>query len=374
MQFVDEFRDQAAVIAAIQAIRLRASRRWTLMEVCGGQTHALLKSGIADELEDLIELLHGPGCPVCVTSTERIDAAIGLAQRPGVLLTAFGDMFRVPGSQMSLAGARSAGAAVRPVYSPLDALAWAQRNPRQEVVFFAVGFETTAPATALAVLQAERLGIKNFSVLAAHVCVQPAMEAILGAPDNRVQAFLAAGHVCAVVGYRQYAELAARYHTPIVVTGFEPYDLTIGLLACIEQLESGRCDVQNCYPRVVAEDGNPSALRIVSQVYETCDRDWRGFGLLRGGGLRIRPDYAEFDAERRFAMPAEKAEEPGRCRGGEVLSGRIKPTACAAFGIECTPDRPLGAPMVSSEGACAAYFHYRGLRLPHSAAPRQVQS
>lgn len=358
MKYVDEFRDAAAVEQLLEEIRRRATRRWTIMEVCGGQTHGLLRYGIDAALVDTVELVHGPGCPVCVTSVELIDLAIQLAARPKVVLTTFGDMLRVPGSRGSLASARAAGALVHTVYSPLDAVVFAEKNPDHEIVFFAVGFETTTPATALAVQQAARRGVNNFSLLAAHVRVQPAMEQILQSPENRVQAFLAAGHVCTVVGYESYSKLCTRFRIPVVVTGFEPLDLAAGILACVEQLETGRHDVENRFDRVARPAGNPYAVRFVDDVFEACDREWRGLGCMPRGGLRLREAWRDFDAERRFIASPLPILETVHCRSGEVLSGRIKPVECAAFGRECTPEHPLGAPMVSSEGACAAYFHY----------------
>jgi len=359
VKYVDEFRNASLVDRLLEAIRRRATRRRTIMEVCGGQTHGLLRSGIDTALSDVVELVHGPGCPVCVTSASAIDRAIELARRPNVVLTTFGDMLRVPGSGESLAGARATGARVRAVYSPLDAVGLAEKNPADEFVFFAVGFETTAPATALALLHARRRGIRNFSLLGAHVRVQPAMEAILAAPANRVEAFLAAGHVVTVVGYQSYTDLSRRYRVPIVVTGFEPIDLAAGILACVEQLETGRAEVENRYGRSARADGNPHAVRVLEQVYEPCDRDWRGLGRMPAGGLRLRDAWRSFDAERRFEAIAPAAVESGLCRSGDVLAGRIKPQQCPEFGRRCTPDRPLGAPMVSGEGACAAYFHHR---------------
>lgn len=360
MKYLDEFRCPAAAERLLESIRRRATKCWTIMEVCGGQTHGLLRYGIDDSLAGVVDLIHGPGCPVCVTGVDVIDRAIEMASLSRVVVTTFGDMLRVPGSRRSLAAARAGGARVRMVYSPLDAVALAEKHPELEVVFFAVGFETTAPATALALLQAERRGIKNFSLLVAHVRVQPAMEAIMRAPENRVQAFLAAGHVCTVAGYKSYEELCRRYEVPIVVTGFEPTDLASGIAACVEQLETGRHEVENRYDRVVEADGNFHAARIVDEVFEVCDRTWRGFGLIPRGGLRLRDCRREYDADRRFASSAfPRVAETCRCRSGEVLSGLIKPPQCAAFGGECTPDHPLGAPMVSGEGACAAYFRYR---------------
>lgn len=358
MKFVDEFRDAQALQRLLKAIRQRASRQWSLMEVCGGQTHGLLRYGFDQELDGVVELLHGPGCPVCVTSTELIDRAIELAHQPGVLVTSFGDMLRVPGSRTSLAAATANGARVRAVYSPLDAVARAAQNPHEQVVFFAVGFETTAPATALAVKHAARQGLKNFSLLTAHVRVQPAMQSLLQAPDNRVQGFLAAGHVCTVIGFRSYDALCRDYHVPIVVTGFEPLDLAAGILACVEQLETGRHDVENQYARSAARDGNAAAVALIEDVYEVCDRNWRGIGVVTAGGLQLRSEWSMFDAERRFALTSPPAVACWRCRAGDVLAGRLKPRDCPEFARGCTPENPLGAPMVSNEGACAAYFHY----------------
>ena len=358
MKFVDEYRDAAAVRSLWDAIRRRATRCWTIMEVCGGQTHGLLRYGFDQELSGVVELLHGPGCPVCVTSVALIDRAIELAHQPGVLVTSFGDMLRVPGSSTSLSAAKANGARVRAVYSPLDAVTLAAIQPDQHVVFFAVGFETTAPATALAVRQAAQLGLKNFSLLTAHVRVQPAMEGLLLAPDNRVQGFLAAGHVCTVIGFRSYEEICRRFKVPIVVTGFEPVDLAAGILACVEQLEAGRHDVENRYERSARLDGNAAAVRVIDDVYEVCDHEWRGLEVIAAGGLRLREEWAEFDAERRFVLSRSVSESCSRCRAGDVLAGRLKPTDCPEFGRYCTPETPLGAPMVSNEGACAAYFHY----------------
>ena len=360
MKYVDEYRDPQLAHQLLQDIRARVTRPWVLMEVCGGQTHGLLRSGILQELEGVVELIHGPGCPVCVTPIASIDFAQELALRPGVLLTTFGDMLRVPGSRESLLAVRAQGGNVRLVYSPLDAVELARQNPLQQVVFLAVGFETTAPATALAVLQAAKLGLDNFSLLVAHVRVQPAMEAILQAADCRVQGFLAAGHVCTISGCHSYVELSARYQVPIVVTGFEPVDLLLGINECIQQLESGHASVCNQYQRNVRVEGNEHAQRILSDVYEIADRPWRGLGIIPAGGLRLRPEWRMYDAEYRFerlnvTLPIASSE----CRSGDVLSGRIKPTACSSFGTRCTPQTPLGAPMVSSEGACAAYFRHR---------------
>jgi hydrogenase expression/formation protein HypD len=358
VKYVDEYRNQKDAEELIRAIHRRATRRWTIMEVCGGQTHGLLRYGIDEALADVVELIHGPGCPVCVTSAEQIDRAIALAERPDVLLATFGDMLRVPGSRRSLAAARATGARVRAVYSPLDALTLAEREPDLQIIFFAVGFETTTPATALAVRQAARRGLRNFSLLTAHVRVLPAMEAILRSPDNRVQAFLAAGHVCTVTGQEAYEVPCRRHQVPIVVTGFEPTDLLQGILACVDQLESGRCEVESRYKRCAHREGNPQARRIIEEVFELCDQPWRGFGIMPQGGLRLREMWREFDATSRFHETASICEVDVRCRSGDVLSGRIRPTQCPAFGKECTPDSPLGAPMVSGEGACAAYFQF----------------
>jgi hydrogenase expression/formation protein HypD len=356
MKYVDEFRNAACAERLLAGIRHRATQRWTLMEVCGGQTHGLLRYGIDEALAQTVELIHGPGCPVCVTSTQWIDAAIKLALLPGVTLATFGDMLRIPGSGQSLAAARALAANVRTVYSPLDAVQLAADDPQGEVVFFAVGFETTAPATALAVLQAAKRGIANFSLLVAHVRVQPAMEAVLQSPHNRVQAFLAAGHVCTVAGYESYRDLCRKYQVPIVVTGFEPVDLLQGIAAAVDQLESGRCDVVNCYERIAHADGNPLAQQFVDEVFEIRDCDWRGMGELRDGGLKLRDAWRNYDAIHRFMLPLSNARDSGVCRSGDVLTGTIKPIECPAYGRECTPDHPLGAPMVSSEGACAAYY------------------
>lgn len=360
MKYVDEYRDPATARRLLTEIRRMATRPWVLMEVCGGQTHSLLRHGIEAELEGVIELLHGPGCPICVTPIQAIDLACDLARRPNVILASFGDMLRVPGSHGTLLDVRGAGGNVRTVYSPLDAVELARREPDRDVVFFAVGFETTAPTTALAVLQAAKLGLSNFSLLVAHVCVQPAMQALLASPDNRVQAFLAAGHVCTVAGYESYDPFVARHRVPVVVTGFEPVDLLVGIRECVRQLEARVAEVRNCYGRSVRRDGNSAAQTIVSRVYQIADRPWRGLGVIPAGGLVLRPEWSRFDAALRFETgPALPIVETGDCRSGDVLAGRIKPTACPSFGTRCTPEAPLGAPMVSSEGACAAYYRYR---------------
>ena len=358
MRFVDEYRGEAEARQLFAALRRDTTRPWTLMEVCGGQTHTLIRSGIDRMLPEGITLVHGPGCPVCVTPLELIDRALAIARRPEVIFTSFGDMLRVPGSQDDLFAVKSAGGDVRMVYSPLDAVKLAAKHPDREVVFFAVGFETTAPPNAMAVWQARKMGLPNFSILTSHVLVPPAMEAILGSPARRVQAFLAAGHVCAVMGFWEYEPIAERFRVPIVVTGFEPLDLLQGIHMAVRALEAGRYGVENQYARAVTRDGNAPAQRLVAEVFEPCDRKWRGIGEIPASGLRLRPEYAGFDAERRFEVGHLTAEESPLCIAGEVLQGLRKPRECAAFGRECTPERPLGAPMVSSEGACAAYFRY----------------
>lgn len=358
MKYVDEFRDPAHARRLLADIRRTSSRPWTLMEVCGGQTHSLLRHGIDAELQGTVELIHGPGCPVCVTPLEAIDRACELSAQSHVILTSFGDMLRVPGSRGSLLEARAGGGNVQAVYSPLDAVELARREPQRQVVFFAVGFETTTPTTALAVRTAAAQGLDNFSMLVAHVRVLPAMEAIAAADDCRVDAFLAAGHVCTITGCEEYAPFADRFRLPVVVTGFEPVDLLQGILQCLRLLEAGRAEVVNCYGRTAHDRGNPTARQLVSDVYEVCDRAWRGFGVIPAGGLKLRPEYSHFDAETRFSHAQLPVIDLGDCRSGDVLAGRIKPPACPSFGTGCTPERPLGAPMVSSEGACAAYFRY----------------
>lgn len=359
MRFIDEYRDAAAARRYAQAIARATTRPWTIMEVCGGQTHAIVRFGVDALLPPEITLVHGPGCPVCVTPVEMIDKAIAIALRPEVLFCAFGDMLRVPGSRQDLFAAKARGADVRLVYSPLDALRLARQHPDRQVVFFAVGFETTAPANAMAVYQAAQQGIANFSMLVAQVLVPPAMEAILRAPHRRVQGFLAAGHVCTVMGYRDYEPIARRYRVPIVVTGFEPLDILQGVLMCVRQLEAGRAEVENQYTRAVQRDGNEPAQRLIGEVFEVVPRRWRGIGELAASGLALRQPYAAFDAERRFAVVATTAAEVPECLSGLILQGVKKPPECPAFGTRCTPDHPLGATMVSAEGACAAYYRYR---------------
>jgi hydrogenase expression/formation protein HypD len=359
MRFVDEYRDATAVQLAAKAIAARVSRPWTLMEICGGQTHSIIKYGIDQVLPPSLTLVHGPGCPVCVTPLELIDQAVEIASRPGVIFTSFGDMLRVPGSAKDLLRVKSEGGDVRLVYSPLDAVKLAQTNPEREVVFFAVGFETTAPANAMAVWQAHELGLRNFSILCSHVLVPPAIEAILGSPECRIQGFLAAGHVCTVQGYLEYEPIARKYRVPIVVTGFEPVDLMAGILRVVEALEEGRYEVENAYKRSVTREGNQPAQELVRRVFEVCDRAWRGIGVIPRSGFRLREGFAFFDAARRFETEGIRPAESARCIAGEVLLGHKKPHECPAFGTECTPENPLGAPMVSAEGACAAYYTYR---------------
>jgi hydrogenase expression/formation protein HypD len=358
MKFLDEYRDYRAVQQMAQAIRRSTTRPWTLMEVCGGQTYTIVKAGLQDLLPAGITLVHGPGCPVCVTPLEMIDRAVAIAQHSEVILCSFGDMLRVPGSTQSLFDAKASGADVRIVYSPLDALQLARSNPKREVVFFAVGFETTAPANAMAVWEAEREKILNFSMLVSHVLVPPAMEAILSSPDCRVQAFLAAGHVCMVMGFEEYVPISQKYRVPIVVTGFEPLDLLEGVHMAVAQLESGRAEVENQYARAVRRSGNRPAQERIAEVFEVTKRAWRGIGEIPSSGFRLREAYRRFDAESRFAVEIGHVEESSECIAGLVLQGLRKPYECPAFGTRCTPDTPLGAPMVSSEGACAAYFHF----------------
>jgi len=365
MKYIDEYRDAEAVRRFARAIAQITTREWTIMEICGGQTHAIVKYGVDELLPEQIHLMHGPGCPVCVTPIELIDKAIEIAGRPEVIFTSFGDMLRVPGSHSDLLAAKSRGGDVRMVYSPMDALKLAQANPDKQVVFFAVGFETTAPANAMAVYQAAQQHVDNFSILVSHVLVPPAIEAILGSPDNQVQGFLAAGHVCAVVGYEDYYPLAAKYHVPFVVTGFEPLDIMQGVYMTVCQLESGRAEVENQYARCVRRWGNRPAQQLVLEMFEVVPRKWRGLGEIPQSGLGLRAAYAAFDAERRFDLQGCTAEESSDCVSGEVLQGKRKPFECPAFGTLCTPEHPLGATMVSSEGACAAYYRYRRAQVAH---------
>jgi hydrogenase expression/formation protein HypD len=359
VKYVDEYRDPSRVRKIAAAIAGVSTQPWTIMEVCGGQTHSIVRFGLDELLPACVQLVHGPGCPVCVTPLELIDKALAIAARPEVVFCSFGDMLRVPGSRADLFSVKARGGDVRVVYSPLDALKVARDCPDREVVFFAVGFETTAPANALAVVQAQRAGLKNFSLLVSHVRVPPAIEAILQSQDNRVQGFLAAGHVCTVMGYEEYFELCDRFRVPIVVTGFEPVDILQGIYRCVQQLEQGRHAVENQYSRVVRREGSPQGQALIAQVFEVVDRAWRGIGVIPNSGYRVAPRYASFDAEQRFDVGAIRAQESKECLSGLVLQGVKKPTQCPAFGGRCTPETPLGATMVSTEGACAAYYQYK---------------
>ena len=359
MKYLDEYRNADAAKQLAAAIARMTTRPWNIMEVCGGQTHAILRFGLDEMLPPEINLIHGPGCPVCVTPMEMIDRALAIAARPDVIFCSFGDMLRVPGSTKDLFTVKSEGGDVRIVYSPMDAVALAQKNPGKQVVFFGVGFETTAPANAMAVVQASRLGLANFSVLVSHVLVPPAICAVLSSPSNRVQGFLAAGHVCTIMGTQEYEPIAEKYHVPIVVTGFEPLDILQGVLMCVQQLEAGRAEVEIQYARAVRTEGNRVAQQILKDVFQIVPRKWRGIGEIPDSGWSLRDAYAQFDAGRRFDVAHITAEEPAECIAGLVLQGQKKPHECPAFGTRCTPDHPLGAPMVSSEGACSAYFRYR---------------
>ncbi|HEY5421304.1 MAG TPA: hydrogenase formation protein HypD [Marmoricola sp.] len=361
MKYLEEFSDPELARRLLDDIHRTATQPWAMMEVCGGQTHSIIRHGLDQLLPDGIELIHGPGCPVCVTPLDMIDKALEIASRPDVIFCSFGDMLRVPGSDKDLFRVKSAGGDVRVVYSPMDALAIARANPAKHVVFFGIGFETTAPPNAMTVHEARRLGIENFSLLVSHVRVPPAIEAIMTAPVCRVQAFLAAGHVCTVMGTGEYPELTERYQVPIVVTGFEPLDILEGIRRAVHQLEEGRHELENAYARVVSEDGNPTARRMLDDVFEVVDRSWRGIGLIPQSGWRLSEKYREYDAEHRFAVSGIDTHESTVCRSGEVLQGLLKPHECEAFGTACTPRNPLGATMVSSEGACAAYYLYRRL-------------
>ncbi len=367
MKYLDEFSDPDAAQRLLDQIRQTVTRPWAIMEVCGGQTHTIIRNGIDQLLPDGVELIHGPGCPVCVTPLETIDRALAIAARPDVIFCSFGDMIRVPGSSTDLFRIKSAGGDVRIVYSPLDAVRLAQANPDKQVVFFGIGFETTAPANAMTVTMAKQLGVTNFSLLVSHVLVPPAIRAIMDSPSRRVQGFLAAGHVCTVMGMSEYVPLVEEYQVPIVVTGFEPLDVLEGIRRVLLQLEQGRAELENAYARAVQPEGNPAAQAVVRDVFTTCDRAWRGIGTIPQSGWRLSDAYSDFDAELRFEVTGIHAEESPLCRSGEVLQGLIKPNACAAFGKECTPRNPLGAPMVSSEGACAAYYQFRRIDSPVSA-------
>jgi hydrogenase expression/formation protein HypD len=380
MKYMEEYRDADATRQYAANIARIVTRPWTIMEICGGQTHAIVKYGIDELLPRQITLAHGPGCPVCVTPVELIDKALQIAAQCNVIFCSFGDMLRVPGSctptspnadaasPSDLFGVKAGGGDVRIVYSPMDAVQIAKQNPDKQVVFFAVGFETTAPANAMSVYHAKQSGLKNFSVLVSHVLVPPAIEAILSSPTNCVQGFLAAGHVCAVMGYTEYHPIAVKYRVPIVVTGFEPLDLLQGISMCVLQLEQRRFEVENQYVRAVRRQGNASAQGLVARVFRVVDRKWRGIGGIARSGLGLAADYAEFDAETRFGVSAYTAQEDSECISGLIMQGAKKPEECAAYAVRCTSDHPLGAPMVSSEGACAAYYRYRRLRNPDSAA------
>ena len=374
MKYIDEYRDEALTRGLLDEIRRTATRPWTLMEVCGGQTHSILRSGLDQLLPPEIELVHGPGCPVCVTPLELIDKAIALASRPEVIFVSYGDMLRVPGSERDLFSVKAAGGNVRVVYSPLDSLKIARENPDKTVVFFGIGFETTAPANAMAVVQAKNQGLRNFAMLVSHVTVPAAICALLESPDVRVNGFLAAGHVCTVMGYWEYEPLVEKYHVPIVVTGFEPVDIARGVLMCVKQLEEGRAEVENAYARAVRREGNRPAQAVIHDVFEPCDRPWRGIGVIPRSGYRFREAYRDFDAELRFPeVQTIATQESSLCMSGLILQGLKKPNQCPAFGKECTPQTPLGATMVSSEGACAAYYRYGRLAEVQTPNP-QIQT
>jgi hydrogenase expression/formation protein HypD len=359
MKYIDEYRDATVARALVAEIARRVTRPWVLMEICGGQTHTLMRYGIDELLPPQIELVHGPGCPVCVTPLEIIDKAIAIASLPNVTLVSYGDMLRVPGSHSDLYQVKASGGDVRVAYSPMEALKIARSNPERRVVFLGIGFETTAPANAMAVWQAAREGLKNFSMLASQVLVPPAIRMLLESPQHRVQGFIAPGHVCTVMGYEEYAELSRDFHVPIVVGGFEPVDLLEAISMLVAQLEEGRAEVENQYARSVAREGNRPAQEIMTKVFEVCDRKWRGIGLILRSGLKLRTEFAAFDAEKVFDIAAEGAQEPAECISALVLQGLKKPLDCSAFAGRCTPATPLGAPMVSAEGACAAYYQYR---------------
>lgn len=358
MKYVDEYRNAALVKNVIVEIRRTVTRPWTIMEICGGQTHAIVRHGIDQLLPSEIELVHGPGCPVCVTPLELIDKALEIASRPNVIFCSYGDMLRVPGSGSDLFSVKAQGGDVRVVYSPLDAVKLARTNPDKQVVFFAIGFETTAPPNVMSVMQAKNLGLKNYSILVSHVRVPPAVSAILGSPTNRVQGFLLAGHVCAVMGFHEYLPLVEQFNTPMVVTGFEPLDIVQGILETARLLEEGMVQVSNAYQRVVTVDGNKPAQKMIDTVFEECDRKWRGIGTIPMSGWQLRAEFEAFDAEKRFAVETITADESPLCIAGQILQGLKKPHDCSAFGSLCTPEHPLGATMVSSEGACAAYYRY----------------
>jgi hydrogenase expression/formation protein HypD len=362
MRFLSEYRNEEATEAYLKAIHNVVTKPWTLMEVCGGQTHSLVKNGILDMLPKEITMVHGPGCPVCVTPLGIIDEAIALAERPEVILCSFGDMLRVPGSKTSLLEVKARGADVRIIYSPLEAVKLAADNPEKEVVFFAVGFETTAPANALSVVHANKMDVNNYSILASHVLVPPAMEAILSDPESRINAFLAAGHVCTIMGMEEYEPIVKKYQVPIVVTGFEPVDLLQGILMTVQQLEKGEAKLENQYARVVQRSGNQLAQQTISKVFGISDRTWRGIGEIPLSGYEVKPEYKQYNARLKFQLALPEVKENGECISGAIMKGLKKPFECPNFGTKCNPEHPLGAPMVSSEGACAAYYHYAGAK------------
>jgi len=368
MKYVTEYRDATLVKGVIDEIRRTVTRPWTMMEICGGQTHAIVRHGLDQLLPPEIDLVHGPGCPVCVTPLELIDKALAIASRPDVIFCSYGDMLRVPGSGRDLFSVKAQGGDVRVVYSPLDAVALAQQNPDKQVVFFAIGFETTAPPNVMSVLQAQRLGLKNYSILVSHVRVPPAIHAILSSPENRVQGFLLAGHVCAVMGYWEYPALAKKFNIPMVVTGFEPLDIANGILQTVQLLEANKVEVGNAYSRTVTLEGNQPAQKTIQKVFMECDRKWRGIGMIPMSGWCLRPEFDEFNAEKRFHVEEIKAEESPLCIAGQILQGLKKPHQCTAFGTICNPEHPLGATMVSSEGACAAYYKYGRIEMKDSVA------
>jgi len=359
MKYVTEYRDAKLVRGVVDEIARVVTRPWVIMEICGGQTHSIVRYGLDQILPPSIELVHGPGCPVCVTPLELIDKALMIASQPEVIFCSYGDMLRVPGSERDLFSVKASGGQVRVVYSPLDAVEIARQNPDKQVVFFAIGFETTAPPNVMSVLKARSLGLTNYSILVSHVRVPPAMHAILGSPNCRVQGFLLAGHVCTVMGYHEYPPLAEQYHVPMAVTGFEPLDMAQGILYVVRMLEQGRIAVENAYQRTVTFEGNQSAQAAIREVFEDCDRTWRGIGVIPMSGWRLRKEFAAFDAEKRFNVGAIQTKESPLCIAGQILVGMKKPYDCSAFGKECTPEHPLGATMVSSEGACAAYYKYK---------------
>ncbi|MBI1792715.1 MAG: hydrogenase formation protein HypD [Chloroflexi bacterium] len=365
MKYVDEYRDAAQVRSVIEEIRHTVTRRWTLMEICGGQTHAIVRHGIDQLLPPEIELVHGPGCPVCVTPLELVDKALVIASQPDVIFCSYGDMLRVPGSGRDLFSVKAQGGDIRVVYSPLDAVKIAGQNPDKQVVFFAIGFETTAPPNVMSVLQAQRLGLTNYTMLVSHVRVPPAIRAILSSPQNRVQGFLLAGHVSAVMGYWEYPSLVEEFKVPMAVTGFEPLDIVKGILAAVQLLEAGRMEVVNAYSRAVTLEGNQPAQKTIEKVFMECDRKWRGIGMIPMSGWRLRPEFDLFDAEKRFDVETIQTDESPLCIAGQILQGLKKPQECSAFGTLCTPERPLGATMVSSEGACAAYYRYGRVEIQH---------